>query len=273
MATDVRAPQDTKPSAPRRADEDEDLFDFPIVEMTLEVEASAPPLTIGELVGAALPAPAPASASSTAALLAASDVTLPAAAPAVASAPASADEAAPTTEPRPAARKRRSRRVATNGSPATLLAGLLLLNLLTFGFFWYLTRSLGNGVTALRDELLLAAKTTPTVQAAPVAPAPPPSHAPAQPTERAEPQPPLRAPALVFERTTLELAAQEIQAGEMLSARKRLHRLLAMVDRVEPELRADVEARARYLIADSYSEQAARRGRDLAERSREGGGH
>ena len=48
---------------------------------------------------------------------------------------------------------------------------------------------------------------------------------------------------------TFELAREEIQRGEYAKARRRLYGLLAIVDRIDPLEREQVEARANYLIA------------------------
>ncbi len=316
MALDDFAPQGTK-TVPRQAvaPEDEDLFDFPVIEMVLEVEKSAERRTVGE-VAAPIPAAAPAPAAAPQAHAApapAAAKPAPTAAPApkseAKSAPApAAAKSAPAQDVKQAAEiiegletvlddeledsrlaRRGARRVATrvaNGSPAALLGGMLLLNLLTFAFFWYASASFRDGIQGLRDDLLLASRSS-AQRVEPARPETPKdvphegTHAPivpgadATPTEHPTDVDPSAAhtdegdhalshatapttahPLAAFEETTLDLARQEIQAGEVLSARKRLYRMLALADRIDSELRADVEARARFLIAESYRSQA-----------------
>lgn len=59
---------------------------------------------------------------------------------------------------------------------------------------------------------------------------------------------------------TFELAQAEMQRGEYARARQRVYALLAIVDRLDPQVREDVEARANYLIARTlHLEALARR--------------
>lgn len=51
---------------------------------------------------------------------------------------------------------------------------------------------------------------------------------------------------------TLEIARERIARGEHARARRMLFSLLAVIDRIEPPARSEVEARAGFLIADSY---------------------
>jgi hypothetical protein len=55
---------------------------------------------------------------------------------------------------------------------------------------------------------------------------------------------------------TLELAQQRIERGEHARARRTLNGLLAIVDRIDDPARKDVEARAAFLIAESYRVEA-----------------
>ena len=66
---------------------------------------------------------------------------------------------------------------------------------------------------------------------------------------------------------TLELARQRIDRGEFARARRTLFGLLAIIDRIEPPARGDVEARAQILIADSYRVEAAQAERAPSESS------
>jgi hypothetical protein len=55
---------------------------------------------------------------------------------------------------------------------------------------------------------------------------------------------------------TLDIARQMITRGEHVRARRLLHGLLAVVDRVQQPARAELEARAAFLIADSFRIEA-----------------
>jgi hypothetical protein len=63
-------------------------------------------------------------------------------------------------------------------------------------------------------------------------------------------------PLEAFEKTALQMAREEIQAGEYAAARRRLSRLLATADRIEAEAREDIEAEASFLLASTYRKQA-----------------
>jgi hypothetical protein len=62
-----------------------------------------------------------------------------------------------------------------------------------------------------------------------------------------------------LERTAIELATNEIHAGDYGAARRRLSRLLVRAERMSPGLRAEIEPRAAYLIAQSYHDEARTR--------------
>jgi hypothetical protein len=55
---------------------------------------------------------------------------------------------------------------------------------------------------------------------------------------------------------TLDNARAAMERGEFERARAMLYALLAVADRIEPSARRDIEARASFLIADSYRLQA-----------------
>ena len=65
---------------------------------------------------------------------------------------------------------------------------------------------------------------------------------------------------------TLELARERIAQGEHVRARRMLHGLLAVIDRVEPPAREELEAQAGFLIADSYRLEADALARTTEER-------
>lgn len=62
-----------------------------------------------------------------------------------------------------------------------------------------------------------------------------------------------------LERTAIDLAMGEIRAGDYGAARRRLSRLLVRAERMSPGLRAEIEPRAEFLIAHSYHDEALAR--------------
>jgi hypothetical protein len=134
-----------------------------------------------------------------------------------------------------------------------LVLGVLVLNAAGFALLWASNRSYRSGLEGLRDDLVVtmhdlrraASETAPSVRAAD----PIPSNA----TESTHSP---TAPLAPHEETTLLLARQEIDDGEHAQARRRLYRLLAVADRIDAGLRKDIEARAMYLVGDSYRRQA-----------------
>lgn len=54
----------------------------------------------------------------------------------------------------------------------------------------------------------------------------------------------------------IERARVQLDLGAYESARQTLYALLAVIDRVSPEVRHDIEARARFLLADSWRREA-----------------
>jgi hypothetical protein len=55
---------------------------------------------------------------------------------------------------------------------------------------------------------------------------------------------------------SLDIARDMITRGEHVRARRLLHGLLAVMDRVQQPARAEIEARAAFLIADSFRLEA-----------------
>ena len=64
-------------------------------------------------------------------------------------------------------------------------------------------------------------------------------------------------------RAMLAAAGRAIEAGELGRARRSVHGLLAVIDRVRPSEREDIEARASFLIAETYRLEARRLGREV----------
>jgi len=271
MGFDDFAPSGVRP-APKRpvAPEDEDLFDFPLVEMSLDAEL---PVEARPAPAAAASAPA-SSATPSSATRGAEVEDLAAVRQAEELIEHIEGSLAEELEPQPAPRRspQRARLAVGASSPLVLLGGMLLLNLLTFGFLWFVSNNFRSGLEALRDELLVVTRSAPAspVQAAeshvaapvavvqqPLQPAPP-APGPANDAAAAKPAPVASAhPLAAFEETSLTLAAQEVRSGDFAAARQRLSRLLALADRIDASVRGDIEARARFLIAESYRAQAA----------------
>lgn len=163
----------------------------------------------------------------------------------------------------------RTKRARAPLSTAWLVIGVgLVLNAGAFFLLWQSNRSFRHGIEGMRDELIVMVREmrlgASETRAALPAVHDPVGHAPVQrePSATVDATKLASAPPIEpFEKTTLTLAEDEIRTGEYASARRRLHRLLAMADRIDEALRAHVETRASYLLADSYRLQAqARRG-------------
>lgn len=252
--------------------EDEDLFDFPLIEMTLDTPASivqAAPLPSPARTAAPVQAARPETerresahaASSTATrrvepVAVAADVSLLALATQAASKASTA-----AADPGPARPERAAaRRLAS--MPATSLiwiaaAGLLLLNSAAFVFSWRSGHEFHAGIEALRNDLTVAAHELQVGQAGLRS-----SEAQSAPTPTDARSSATSTPAIALEnheRIALETAEREIQAGEYAAARQRLWRLLAVIDRSDAADRADLEARASFRLADTYCVQARAR--------------
>ncbi|MBK7642510.1 MAG: hypothetical protein IPJ19_05590 [Planctomycetes bacterium] len=244
--------------------EDEDLFDFPIVEMKFESDASKRPAVTGVPAAVAAAAATPAPAAPAPATPAA---TAPAVAPVTASAP-SKKAAAPTahkdvaqaaqlvddieevlgSESKPRKHARRE-----GGRPTPTLVGIALVvltNILGVLFLWRSSESFHEGVQAMSQQIAESMRRQALMQ-------PPPEPEPAH-TNQDGKSPALHAPVPLeaFEKVALQLAREEIQAGEYAAARRRLARLLAVADRIEAESREDIEAEASFLLANTYRQQA-----------------
>ncbi len=261
------ADKDRTPNDPSGApfDEDEDLFDFPIIEMTLEglqerSSANSEVRTLPPDPGPppALPkqAPMPAQASTMGSNPPAASAPPPAPAsiadprpkPVTVVAPLAAihDEESIVDETAPSVSlARRARRLGVR----VALALLIVMNAGGFWFVWRTHTRFGSGLDELRAEIDTASKRL----------------------ERARRDVNDRAPTAdlggagglegidALERTAIQIATDEIRTGDYGSARKRLSRLLARAERMSPGLRAEVEPRAAYLIAQSYHDEARAR--------------
>jgi hypothetical protein len=136
---------------------------------------------------------------------------------------------------------------------------ILAANLMLLLFAWNASRSLQSGLQDVRNELDVVRSTG-------LAPADPGASATRgaassmgahtqQPAE-GEAAGPDAAPLPAFDQVALEIAQREMERGLYPSARRRLYGVLALADRIDPERRADVEARLGFLIADSYRFEA-----------------
>lgn len=239
--------------AQTHSDEDEDLFDFPRMEWTLEglkdtsfVGATPSSIPQPDQTLASVTAPLPRDSTPQATPVQTlkvepQGVKLVTPAPPPATAPISHP---PADVPRP----RRAR-------PALLIGALVVLFALNGVGFWYLwhTRvSLGAGLEGMRTELDDAARRLERARRETAARGG--TEVPAdEPVELER----IRA----LERSSIVVAENEIEEGEYAAARRRLQGLLARADSIPSSLRAEIEPRATFLIARSYLDEArARRG-------------
>ncbi len=268
MAAQERTPND-QGGAP--FDEDEDLFDFPIIEMTLEglqerTTASSEVRTLPPDPG---PPPAlPKQASMPAPASTLSSTTPPAPTPAPLAGPIPEQRPKPVMVAAPlAAIPNEEADEEVQAPRASLLrrtrllgvrVALALLIVLNAGGFWFLWRThtrFGSGLDELRAEIDTASKRLERARRDVNDRAPTGDFASAGGLEGID----------ALERTAIQIAAEEIRTGDYGSARKRLSRLLARAERMSPGLRAEVEPRAAYLIAQSYHDEArARSGAKIA---------
>jgi len=254
--------------------DDEDLFDFPVVEMKLEA-------------GAPVAAPTPARTPAPVVTPAAKKPAAPAAQKPVAPpAPAPTPQVAPAKEPVPATARavaaepklqeqqdkqdvaqaaqivedleqllgsddepRAPVRRLNGPSPLALagVAALVLTNVLGLFFLWRTAQNYQSSVQAMNEKLAETLRRQGDAQSQAAA-------AEAQKKSGDAPRP--TAVLESFELSTLQVAREEILAGEYADARRRLSRLLAVADRIEAESREDVEAQAAFLIASTYRKQA-----------------
>lgn len=262
------APPAAAPARKPLHPDDEDLFDFPVIEMQLEAEAAKRPAAASAPApakAAAPSAPAPAPAKPVAESVPAARTPAPAPGPLAAKAPGSAArpqekdvaKAAQLVEDieevlvesaRPRGRARRLQ----GPSPLTLvgIALLVLTNALGLFFLWRTSHSFQTGVQAMNEQFAETLRRQTRMQSQPEA-----VQGPSQgsaPADRASAPVPLEA----FELSALRMAREEIQAGEYAAARRRLSRLLAAADRIEAEKRGEIEAQASFLLASTYRKQA-----------------
>lgn len=230
--------------------EDEDLFDFPRIELTSEGLRHLPDSSSKNSSAAdpfiAVAPPLP-SARATAPSVLTSAPTPAAAVPAI-DVPAASAEIAPVAQQPSIVSASAPRRRAMQAA----LIALFVLNGAGFWFLWRTHVTFGAGIDNLRTELDDAAKRLERARRE--------TAARAGSTTAVEGATEL-GPLEVLERSSLVLAENDIKAGEYGTARRRLNRLLAQADRMSPSLRAEIEPRATFLVARSYQDEADTRRR------------
>lgn len=252
---------------PRTASEDEDLFDFPVIEMKLEGEAeprspmpAAKPAAAeggaGAVLGAQAPGAQAASATPAPSAAAATAAATAAAAPATTTATtSSASKTSPGVTPAAAGTAAQSESPArTTPTLRPLLIGLAvfaLINLVCMAFLWNASQSLQQGLEQLRHSAARIPQAAPAQQTAQ-------ADAPVSTTPAPAPAPVL-APMESFDATALRLAREEIRTGNSGAARRRLAQLLAVIDRIDPQQRAGVETDALYLSAQALEAELKQR--------------
>ncbi|MBL8858669.1 MAG: hypothetical protein JNL28_09205 [Planctomycetes bacterium] len=238
----------------KHSSEDDDLFDFPLIELTTEGlreeprhDSSTRPLETLSSVAAALPRETPSPASK------------PKISPAAESAPpikmVTPEAAVPSGRQATAEATPTESDSALRQKPLLVIGALVALFILNGVGFWYLWRmrvSFGTGIDDLRNELDDASKRLERAR----------RDAAAQSSSALMSDESIAiARVTALERSALVMAENEITGGDYGAARRRLNRLLAQADRMTPGLRAEIEPRAAYLVARSYLDEAqARRG-------------
>ena len=224
-------------------DDDEDLFDFPVVEMKLESSAPVaaqkpvPPVATKPVAVKPVAPPAPAPAPVVAPVQEQQDIAQAAQIVEDLEQLLGADEAPPA----PVRRWKGPSPLALAG-----IAALVLTNVLGLFFLWRTAQSYQSSVQAMNEKLAETLRRQGEAQSL--------AAADAQPKRSDVPLAP--AGLQSFELSTLQVAREEILAGEYADARRRLSRLLAVADRIESDAREDIEAQAAFLIASTYRKQA-----------------
>lgn len=235
---------------PASTSDDEDLFHFPPVELTLAGlrDASIPdaPVSVSTLASVAAPLPRESST------------------PLRAQSPSTVNTPPPPTFKHVAPVDTRTASVPISHPPADvpgprhkgpllLVAALVVLFASNAAGFWYVWRtrtSFGAGIEDLRTELDDASKRLERVRREAAAKA---VSAPLSDEQRE------LARVNALERSTITMAENEIFGGEYAAARIRLNKLLAQADRMNAGLRAEIEPRAAYLLAKSYLDEGRAR--------------
>jgi hypothetical protein len=245
-----------EPDRKNVAGDDEDLFDFPPIELTLDglrdgsIAGSMPADPAAARILASVPSALP--TEPVVALRGQSPSTLftpdPLAFKNVTPAAGNSPGVPITSPPADVPGLNRTR-------PLALVAVLFVLFALNGAGFWYLWRtrvSFGAGIEDLRSELDDASKRLERARREAAAQA----SSALQTREEVE-----LARVNALERSSIVMAENEIHGGDYGAARRRLNQLLAQAERMSPGMRAEIEPRATYLIAKSYLDEArARKG-------------
>ena len=117
-----------------------------------------------------------------------------------------------------------------------VLVGFTVVNLGLIGLTWRMSSSMSDQVSEVASSIVRATR---EIQA--------------QTSEHVEKIESVQAPIVASDpsqHTTFSLARRDLEDGDFAGARRRLYSLLAVADRLEPEVRESVEARAHFLLAD-----------------------
>ncbi len=244
---------ESKPAGANSIDEEDDLFNFDeLSEPAIATEATptaaqsaVKPLDVHteDAMFAVLgPAPLPMSASS-ASNAKHAPVGAPTVVPVQAAKPSSV---APSTSVAPPAQTANVSMVATSKLSATtiaVLAGVALVNLMIVGLVWKSMSTIQTSVERIQTHVAEATDRLPIpdVKRAEL------PHAPTIPSAlQAEPE----------GDETLERARLAMDRGDFEGARRTLNELLCVADRWPAKTREDVEARASFMLGDTYRMQA-----------------
>ena len=133
-----------------------------------------------------------------------------------------------------------------------ILIASISLNIGVIGFTWRVSGTVGDQIERATLSIIQASQGTQGEQE----PQPAEEISAAEPvsTDPQETESPIIVPDSDFEYSehdfTFERAAKEIESSDFSSARKRLYALLAVADRLTPDVRDRVEATAQYMLAD-----------------------
>jgi hypothetical protein len=131
-----------------------------------------------------------------------------------------------------------------------LVAVSLVANLALLAFTWRTGSSIRDGLSDVGQALAGTFHEVRIEAAPPADPAPPEPRRPIEPLETVPGS--IETP----ERVQVRVAEEELAAGEPAAARRRLYRLLAVIDGMTGPERDELEAQATYLVAESYRRQA-----------------
>lgn len=250
-------------------DLDEDLFSFPVVEMTLEGVKEVKPTTAAAEPAKPAASDAPRAADGAGERPAGATSAAPAGS-AVATAEDAVAKASALVEhiervapellevervPAPRVEPARPRRTTI-----ALVGAAVAANLVVAALFWNATTTMGAGVQDMREELAKNAERIAEQNKHLAEQGRRLAELDARDVARPEALAP-RAPALEEpEAAALRLAREELALGRRGEARARLSRLLARVDSLDAARRPAVEAEALYLVAASWQAQADQEG-------------